>query len=200
MLSVTKRPIFKTAILSSVVLLGTLFVFERLWSEARAGCALLIAVAGLFYIVTLLWTVVFWIEKRHYRIPYVPFCISLLAGLMAYGLPLSRICDDAEFAVLHNKYDKVANLALQSRGDTNVYNYRLPHKYRRLSVGGGDAVVVQNKDARAVMFYTFRDAERSKGFIKLAKGQNIGECARSLYNEVDSIKPMGHNWYYVAGE
>ncbi|PTQ99616.1 hypothetical protein C8P68_102443 [Mucilaginibacter yixingensis] len=200
MLSVIKRPIFKTAILSSGLLLITLLILERLWSEARVECALLVGCVGLFYAVTFLWTVVFWIEKRHYRIPYVPFCISLITGLIAYCIPLNRVCDRAEFAVLHNKYEKMANLVLQSRGDTNVYNYRLPHRYRKLSVGGGDAVVVQNKDVRAVMFYTFRDAERSKGFIKLSRGQNITECAHSLYNEVNLVKPMGNNWYYITGE
>lgn len=199
-ISVTKRPIFKTTIVSSGLLLIALTLFERLWTDSRGICALLLGIGGLGYVVTLLWTIIFWIEKRHYRIAYMPFAISLTTGIIAYCIPLNRVCDKAEFALLHNKYDKMAQMVLQSRGNNEVYNYKLPHRYHKLSVGGGDAVVMQNKDTRAVMFYTYRNAGREKGFVKLAQGQNIDECLRSRYSEIDTVRPMGNNWYYVTAE
>lgn len=199
MLSVIKRPIFKLSFLSAGAVLLAATFYDRLWSETHIACVGVMAVLGLAYLVMLCWGLVFWIEKRHYRKAYLPFTICVTAGMLIWLLPLNQLLDRTEFKLARGKYEQAAIMAVDNQAEGENYLYNLPGKYRLLSAGGGQAVVLQ-KNARAVFFYTYHDSGSKKGFVKLLDGQRFADCSESLCANLTMVRPMGNNWYYIAGD
>jgi len=154
----------------------------------------------LCFAITLVWSIVFWIKRKTNR-PYLPFLINLIFLTLTIILPLNWIRNRAEFFVYKNDYEKASKLAYNENRDSTQTLYMLPNELQYLSVGGGQAWVLNNSQGRAVFFFTFRGVpDGIKGFVKISGGSNCDAFTKNIGNEIGEIKDLGDNWYYVSSK
>ncbi|MES2275349.1 MAG: hypothetical protein V4592_04960 [Bacteroidota bacterium] len=201
MISTLKRPVFKLSVLSALLLFFSIAFGEELWSDYWMYYAFIemfiVASGGM----VLVWSIIFWFDKPLYRLVWLPCCINVLTAAIVIFMPLNWLRNKVWFTIRHHGYEAAANMALNAKSDTaGIYLYPLPGRYHSLSAGGGEAYVIRQKDAKAVFFYTLRQQDSKKGFVKIDDGKKIDQYLQYLCNEVYIVKPMGGNWYYVSGD
>ena len=201
-MSISKALIFKLSTISSLLLFLSIMYGQKFWSELWLVYGFIEFIIIVFFLTIFTISIVFWIKnKRNYSNSFIPFIINLIIGILVIVLPLNWIRNRIGFAFYYNSYQTASNLAINSKHDSTVYLYKLPDKFKSLSAGGGDALVINQPSGKAVFFYTFRGTPNGKqGFLKIIKGENANDFVKDLFIEFPIVKDLKNNWYYVSGD
>jgi hypothetical protein len=199
---ITGTRIFKLALISSILLFISLFYFQKLWSELWLIYGFIQIGIIIFFIVTVVWGLIFWIRKNgEYKAAFVPLVIMItFLGLIIF-LPLNKIRNALEFSANKKRLEKAVDLVLANNVKRTKYPtlYKLPRKYESLSAGDGEVLIVNKLTSRGVLFYTFRGVPDGKsGFFKL-KGDGKMEDFKADLNVIE-LKDLGDNWYFITSE
>ena len=192
---------FKLSLVSSSVFFLSVMYAQKFGSELWILYGYIQIGIVAFFLTTLIISVVFYFRKRHYySYSFLPFCINLFFLVITIILPLNWIRNRIDFAINYNTYEVASNIILDSTSDSLQRIYALPEKFSSLSVGGGDVYVVNNKEEKAILFYTFRGApDGMKGFLKIEKCKNLKSLVGHFRSEIYEIKYLKNNWYYISG-
>lgn len=199
-MDVTKTNSFKLSLYSSIILLLSMMYAQRFWSTLWIIYGFIEIALIAFFAIALVWSVVFWIKNK-YKKSYLPFAISITSLALIIILPLNWIRNRIEFFVWKSNYEQAALLIYKNMPDSTRTTYKLPDKYEFLSAGGGEALVENSSKCKGVLFFTFRGIpDGMKGFVKILDGKSINTFTESIGSEVDEIKVLGDNWYYISGQ
>ena len=201
-MSISKAPIFKLSVISSLLLFFSLMYGQKFWSELWVIYGFIEIIIIIFFLIVFIVSIVFWIKnKKKYTNPFIPFVFNLIAGALVVVLPLNSIRNKIGFTLDYNDYETASNLVITSKHDSTVYLYELPDKFKSLSVGGGEVLVINKPSAKAVFFFTFRGAPTGKqGFLKIMAGGKPNDFVDDLFSKIDEVKQLKNNWYYVTGD
>lgn len=193
--------IFKIALSASVLLLLSSIYADQLWSELWLVFGIIQIGIILFFAVTLVWSLGFWITKRkEKKKAYVPIVMmAILLGLVLI-LPLSEIRNKLKFTANKILLEKVADQVLSVNAKITEYPtvYKLDPAHQFLSVTG-EVIVINRLSTKGVLFYSFRGApDGMRGFLKIEGSANVDDFKSDL--NITSINDLGDNWYYVSGD
>lgn len=200
---IAKTLVYKLSLISSICLFFSTALAYRLWSGlwilyGFIELALILICGG-----TVLWGIIFWIKKyKEYRLAFLPCIISSVFIALIIILPLNDIRTKLEFSTFKNQYENAVDFVLSSNTDpsNDHINYKLPWKYKFLSTGGGEVIVINKAADKGVFFYTFRGApDGMSGFFKIKGDGKIENMKADLCSRITELKYLGDNWYYIAG-
>jgi len=200
---ITNTTILYLSILSSILLFLTIMYGQKLASELWVMTLIIDLPIILFFSVSIIVSLIFWIRNNSkYDFPFLPLTINILfLGLII--LPLNKIRNRIEFATQKKQFEKAVDFVLSKQIEQTVYpeTFKLPKNYKKLSVGGGEVIVIKKNTQKGVFFYTFRGVPDGRiGFLKIIGNDNVNDFTKELFNEVDEINAIGNNWYFVSGE
>jgi hypothetical protein len=158
----------------------------------------------LFFSVSIIVSLIFWIRNNSkYDFPFLPLTINILFLGLIIIFPLNKIRNRIEFATQKKQFEKAVYFVLSKQIEQTIYpeTFKLPKNYKKLSVGGGEVIVIKKNTQKGVFFYTFRGVPDGRiGFLKIIGNDNVNDFTKELFNEVDEINAIGNNWYFVSGE
>lgn len=191
--------IFKIALSASVLLLLSSIYADQLWSELWLVFGVIQIGIILFFAVTLVWALGFWITKRKKKKKaYVPIVMmAILLGLVLI-LPLDEMRNKLKFTANKILLEKVADQVLSENAKITEYPtvYKLDPAYQFLSVTG-DVIVINKQSTKGVLFYTFRGVpDGMRGFLKIKSNAKVDDFKDELY--INAISDLGDNWYYIS--
>jgi len=200
---ITNTTILYLSILSSILLFLTIMYGQKLASELWVMTLIIDLPIILFFSVSIIVSLIFWIRNNSkYDFPFLPLTINILfLGLII--LPLNKIRNRIEFATQKKQFEKAVDFVLSKQIEQTVYpeTFKLPKNYKKLSVGGGEVIIIKKNTQKGVFFYTFRGVPDGRiGFLKIIGNDNVNDFTKELFNEVDEINAIGNNWYFVSGE
>ena len=167
---ITGTGIFKLALIGSLLLFLSLFYGQKLWSELWLIYGFIQIGIIIFFIVTVVRGLIFWIRKnREYRSAFVPLFIMITFLGLIIILPLNKIRNRLEFSANKKRLEKSVDLVLANNPEKTKYPtlYKMPRKYESLSAGGGEVTIVNKLTSRGVLFYIFRGVpDGMSGFSK----------------------------------
>lgn len=201
---ITATAIFYGALLSSILLLLSIMFAQKLVSEIWILYFFIILPLILFFTVTSIVALIFLLRYRSkFDMPYLPLAInSIFLGLIII-LPLNQIRNRIKFETYKSHYEKAVNFALSQQNEQTSYPVivKLPKNYTYLSVGGGEVMVINKDNKKGVFFYTFRGVPDGQiGFLRIKGKVNLNDFKKELFNDVDEIKKIDDNWYYISAE
>jgi hypothetical protein len=198
--------VYKLALVSSISLFFSTALSQRLWSSLWIMYGLmellLIVICG----GTMVLSLIIWIKKHKvYLFEFISFIISAVFIVLIIILPLNDIRIKMEFALFKNQYEHAVDLALSGNQtmtkDSVIQNFVLPFKYKYLSAGGGEVIVVSKAKSKGVFFYTFRGCpDGMSGFLKTKGNSKIEIVKDDIYSGTRVLKDLGDNWYYVCAD
>lgn len=198
---ITGTRIFKFALISSILLFLSIWFGQSLWSELWIIYGIIWIGIVFFFIVTVFWGLIFWIrKKREYKFAFLPLLITITFLGLIIILPIKRIKNRLDFVTNKKQYEVASNLVLETNNKQSKYPtlYMLPDKFKFLSVGGGEVMVINNSISKGVLFYTFRGTpDGMSGFLNI-KGDGKIDHFKSDLNII-TTKDLGDNWYFITG-
>ncbi len=201
---ITNTTILYLSILSSILLFLTIMYGQKLASELWVMTLIIDLPIILFFSVSIIVSLIFWIRNNSkYDFPFLPLTINILFLGLIIILPLNKIRNRIEFATQKKQFEKAVDFVLSKQIEQTVYpeTFKLPKNYKKLSVGGGEVIVIKKNTQKGVFFYTFRGVPDGRiGFLKIIGNDNVNDFTKELFNEVDEINAIGNNWYFVSGE
>jgi len=201
---ITNTTILYLSILSSILLFLTIMYGQKLASELWVMTFIIDLPIILFFSVSIIVSLIFWIRNNSkYDFPFLPLTINILFLGLIIILPLNKIRNRIEFATQKKQFEKAVDFVLSKQIEQTVYpeTFKLPKNYKKLSVGGGEVIVIKKNTQKGVFFYTFRGVPDGRiGFLKIIGNDNVNDFTKELFNEVDEINAIGNNWYFVSGE
>jgi hypothetical protein len=201
---ITNTTILYLSILSSILLFLTIMYGQKLASELWVMTLIIDLPIILFFSVSIIVSLIFWIRNNSkYDFPFLPLTINILFLGLIIILPLNKIRNRIEFATQKKQFEKAVDFVLSKQIEQSVYpeTFKLPKNYKKLSVGGGEVIVIKKNTQKGVFFYTFRGVPDGRiGFLKIIGNDNVNDFTKELFNEVDEINAIGNNWYFVSGE
>jgi len=201
---ITNTIILYLSILSSILLFLTIMYGQKLASELWVMTLIIDLPIILFFSVSIIVSLIFWIRNNSkYDFPFLPLTINILFLGLIIILPLNKIRNRIEFATQKKQFEKAVDFVLSKQIEQTVYpeTFKLPKNYKKLSVGGGEVIVIKKNTQKGVFFYTFRGVPDGRiGFLKIIGNDNVNDFTKELFNEVDEINAIGNNWYFVSGE
>lgn len=201
---ITNTTILYLSILSSILLFLTIMYGQKLASELWVMTLIIDLPIILFFSVSIIVSLIFWIRNNSkYDFPFLPLTINILFLGLIIILPLNKIRNRIEFATQKKQFEKAVYFVLSKQIEQTIYpeTFKLPKNYKKLSVGGGEVIVIKKNTQKGVFFYTFRGVPDGRiGFLKIIGNDNVNDFTKELFNEVDEINAIGNNWYFVSGE
>jgi len=201
-MNISKAPIFKLSIASSVLLFFSKMYGQKFWTELWMIYGFIELMIVVFFLIVFVASIVFWIKnKKKFANPFIPFAFNLIVGALVVILPLNLIRNEMGFTLFYNNYEAASNLAIASKHDSTIYFYVLPDKFKSLSLNDGEVSVINKPSAKAVFFFTFIGVPTGKqGFLKIIAGGKPNNFVDDLFSKVYEVKALKNNWYYVAGD
>lgn len=201
---ISSTAIFYLAILSSMLLFLSIWFAQKMVSEIWILYIFIFLPVILFFAVTSVAALIFWLRNRSkFDMPYLPLAInSLFLGLIII-LPLNKIRNRIKFETHQSQYEKAVDFVLSKQTEQTTYPeiVKLPENYQYLSVGGGEVLVINKDNKKGVFFYSFRGTPEGQiGFLRIKGNDNINDFNKELFNEVDEVKKIDDNWYYISAE
>ncbi len=87
-MEITKSKIFRQAIISSVLLVIYFLCTSQFWPHWWFVLILIAPFLLVFFLIIFVKCIISWIkDRKSYRRPYIPFCVTTLAILIVYFLP-----------------------------------------------------------------------------------------------------------------
>jgi hypothetical protein len=201
---ITDTTILYLSILSSMLLFLSIMYGQKLASELWVMTLIIHLPIILFFTVIIIVSLIFWIRNySKYDFPFLPLTVNILFIGLILILPLNKIRNRIEFATQKKQFEKAVSYVLSKQTEQTIYpeTFRLPENYKNLSVGGGEAIVINKNTQKGVFFYTFRGVPDGRiGFLKIIGNDNVNDFTKELFNEVNEINEIGNNWYFISGE
>jgi hypothetical protein len=194
------------SIFSSIILILFVGFWNKIWSELW----MLGAVIGL--IIFIIWFVVlikllFFLSKNNTNNEkrFYPLLVHILTLLIIVIFPLNWLREYAGFILFQNQMEYIVKLVEEKKLVPNVsYNstlISLPGFYSCLSVGGGQIIVEDLDNGKAVFFYTFRGTPDGRGgFVHISEKERFDNLQGKLFYKLLEKKELGNNWYYIMAD
>ncbi|MER2998550.1 hypothetical protein [Pontibacter populi] len=205
MKGITKYRKFRLSVIASVVSVLVVAYWDRIWSEywlLALPFGLLVLV---FFIVALTQSLIFaYNHKRITKLASLPLTINLLTLFLIFVLPLNWVRQYIEFKFRQSEMEEVVRMANHNELENVRLNsdlMQLPDNYSQLSVGGGQVIVEEVNDHKAVFFYTFRGTpDGREGFVFIPDGAKLEDCEGRLYNKILNQRDVNNNWYFILAD
>jgi hypothetical protein len=201
---ITKQKVFWFSLLSSLLLFISIAEGQKFFAELWLIHELLQLLVFLFFIATIIWSVVFWLKKdKLVKLPYLPLIIHFVIVIIVIVIPINWLRNKIEFNYYRDEFDKAAQIVmkrkLEEKGHPQISE--LPEEYKHLSLDGV-VFVIHKQNTKGIFFFTFRGApEGLSGYLKIQEPADLQEYIKAISLEEHLIaKELGNYWYYITVE
>lgn len=199
---IVSTKVFKAALIFSSLLFFSFWFRQELWSAFWLLYGFIFLGIVVAFAVTMVWSLVFWIRKgKEYKAAFTPLMVTVLSLGIIVSLPITEIKNKLWFSSNKTRMEEAVKLILKDNPKRTKYpsTVKLPKKYELLSAGGGEVIIANTHNSRAVLFYTFRGVpDGISGFLNIVEDGEF-EDFKNQFN-ILKYKELGNNWYFVSGE
>lgn len=197
---ITQSDIFALSLVSSIVFFITVAYLDTLFSSLWVLALAPLLISFLLYVTGIVLGIIFLYNRRtEYTYSFVPISVNAFFLILIVALPLNLLRERFGLIIYKSAYEVATNLVLSKETEYLKYSEirGLPEWYGFLSAGGGEVLVINQRNTKGVFFYTFRGTPDGKaGFLKIKQGKI--DDFRKHFLGVGELKWLGEDWYYIT--